>query len=177
MALPDIWRGDRASPLRDMSRLQRQIDRVFEDFFSPLGRGTELSLPEEGRFVPAVDIEETDKNYLLCFDMPGLSKDDIRIEMDENRLTVSGERRDERESKEKGLHRQERYYGSFQRSFVLPDMADSENVEATFQDGVLRVSVPKSEKSSKSRRIEISEGASGQSGQVGQKKKDEKGAA
>lgn len=154
--LPDIARGEAFNPVREISRLQRNIDRMFEDFFSPfpaqLGRaGEELTY-----FSPPTDIEETDSNYLITFDLPGITKKDIRIECRDNQLIVSGERKEERERKEGNQLSKERFYGTFQRSFSLPANANADKIEANYNNGVLQVLIPKTE-AAKAKQIEIKE--------------------
>lgn len=160
MALPEIWRGSTLNPFKQVSRLQRSIDRMMDDFVTPLGRFGAQEWPTESyNFVPACDLEETDSNYLMSFDLPGLKKEDIKIELADNLLTVTGERSKEHETKTGGRYQQERYYGSFQRVFTLPHAGDASKVEASYQDGVLRVAVPKVA-STKTQTIKITEGSS-----------------
>lgn len=120
------------------------IDRFFEDF-SPF-RGTSF---------PPVDIQETDKNLLLNFDLPGVKKEDIKIEVDDDVLTVSGEKKEEEETDTKSSHRIERFYGSFERSFVLPRGVDPDTVKGDYENGVLRLEIPKSQVEKKPKTIEI----------------------
>ncbi len=159
--LPDIWRGERGvwNPIREMSRLQRRIDRMFDDFFSEpfvssLVPSREL-LPfsEEVGFTPACDVEETDTHYLVSFDLPGVKKDDVKIELHENQLTVSGERKEEK----KGRGSRERYYGSFTRSFTLPSNVNADKAEANYENGVLQIALPKTA-ASVGKQIPIKEG-------------------
>ncbi|MBI3544058.1 MAG: Hsp20/alpha crystallin family protein [Deltaproteobacteria bacterium] len=135
-----------ASPFRDLNRMQRQFDDLFG---------------ESASFQPSVDVEEKDNHYLLRFDMPGVKKGDIKIELQDNVLTISGERRDEREEKDKDRTiRSERFYGVFQRSFTLPPGIKAEQLEADYRDGVLHVAVPKIEVAT-SQQIKIGEGKAG----------------
>ncbi len=134
--LPELWRGERGlwSPFREMSRLQRRMDRMFE----------ELSLPEEeGGFAPACDVEETDTHFLVSFDLPGMRKEDVQIELQENQLIVSGERKQEKKEEAHGRLSRERYYGSFRRSFALPSGVAADKVEASYENGVLHIALPK----------------------------------
>lgn len=103
---------------------------------------------------PAVDITEDDKEYLITADLPQISKDDVKVVVENGSLIIKGERRHEVEHKDKKVHRIERRYGSFYRSFTLPDDADGNRVSANFKDGVLRVTLPKSEEK-KPRQIEV----------------------
>ncbi|MBN8554861.1 MAG: Hsp20/alpha crystallin family protein [Deltaproteobacteria bacterium] len=139
-----------------LSKLQRDIDRMLDDFITP-----SRLLNQEGEilpaFSPACDIEETDSYYLVSFDVPGISKDNIKIEVVDDVLTVSGEKRTEQEQKKSAQHLIERSYGQFKRSFTLPAHVDADKVEANYQDGVLTISIAKAE-SAKPRQIKIGEG-------------------
>ena len=125
----------------------QEFDRLFSSLFDSSGRQVQ-------RWVPAMDLVETDDHFLLRADLPGVSEDDIEIEFEDGTLTVSGERKAEHESKAEGFHRVERAFGSFSRSLTLPDGVDPEAVTATFDRGVLEVRIPKPE-ARKPRRIEI----------------------
>ena len=127
----------------------RDIDRVFDAFFGQTDGGR--------RWVPAIDLVEGDDHFLLKADLPGLSEDDVNIEVQDGTLTVSGERKAEHEQREKGWYRLERSFGSFSRSLTLPDGVDPDRIEASFDHGVLAVRIPKPEER-KPRRIEISNG-------------------
>lgn len=133
--------------------LQRGIDRLFSDF---LRSGTDRS----SIFNPACDVEETDSHYVMAFDLPGMKKDDIRVEMIDNQLIVSGTRKSEDRKGDRQSRIVERSYGEFQRVFNLPAAVDAERVEASYEDGVLRLAVPKAE-STKPRQIKIGEGKTG----------------
>lgn len=122
----------------------------FEDFMSEFDRGM---VPSKGLFdfSPAVDFEEKDNQYLVTVDLPGIKKEDIKIDLSDNILSISGERT--RESKAEGRYT-ERSYGKFSRSFSLPSQVNSENVQAAFDNGVLRITLTKSE-TPKGRAIKI----------------------
>merc|ERR1711941_130863 len=105
------------------------VDRFFNDDF--FGARTEAT------FTPQVDISETDKDFEIQFALPGVKKDDIKIDLNDDRLTVSGERKLKNEKNEKNYHSVESYYGSFSRSFYLPDNVNVEKVDAAYKDGVL----------------------------------------
>lgn len=154
---PDVWRGSSWSPFREISRLQRGLDRMFEDFFSPVVRGSDVDFDlEEFGFSPLADIEETESHYIVRFDLPGVSKEDVRIEMRDNQLIVAGERKREEVKEEGSRLRTERYHGTFQRVFMLPSNVEAEKIEANYRNGVLDVFLPKAE-SSKSKLIQIKE--------------------
>ncbi len=132
---------------------ERDPFATFMDTFfnGELGRGEELS---NRSWRPAVDIRETEDAYQVHAELPGLTKDDIQITIENNVLKLSGERRFEKDTKEEEYHRIERAYGSFTRAFSLPSRVDSERVEASFQDGILTVTVPKAAEA-RPRKIEI----------------------
>jgi HSP20 family protein len=130
----------------------REVDRLFDAFF-----GTDRD--QARRWVPPVDLVEAEDHFVLKADLPGLSEDDVSIEVQDGTLTISGERNDEHESRERGWYRIERSFGSFRRSLTLPDGVDAEAISAQFDRGVLEVRIPKPEQR-KPRRIEIS-GANG----------------
>ena len=105
-------------------------------------------------WAPLVDIEENENGYLIKADLPGLSKDDVHVTLENGVLSISGERKQEKEEKDKKYHRVERVYGRFVRSFTLPEDADPDQISAQFKDGVLEVRIGKSE-AVKPKRIEI----------------------
>ena len=106
------------------------------------------------RWVPEMDLVETDDSYLLKADLPGMKQEDVSIEAGDGMLTISGERKLEYERKEKGFFRLERSFGKFSRSLTLPDGVDPDKIAASFHDGVLEVTIPKPEQR-KPRRIEV----------------------
>jgi HSP20 family protein len=109
------------------------------------------------RWVPEMDLVETDEHYLLKADLPGMKQGDVGIEFNDGTLTISGERNAEYDRKEKGFFRLERSFGKFSRSLTLPDGVDPDKIRAGFQDGVLEVTIPKPEQR-KPRRIEVANG-------------------
>lgn len=96
-----------------------------------------------GRFQPVMDVEETDKEYRVTAECPGMSKEDIQISIENNVLTVSGEKEERKERKEKDLYQSERRYGKFMRTLPLPAQVDAKKITASYRDGVLEISVPK----------------------------------
>jgi HSP20 family protein len=128
------------------------MNRLFDQFFQG-GTGEEAGWG--GRpWTPPVDIYETDEALILKAELPGVSKNDVSIEIHQNTLVLRGQRRHEAEVKEDRYHRVERAYGSFQRSFMLPTLVDQEHVRATYRDGVLELRLPKSE-ATKPKRVAI----------------------
>lgn len=123
------------------------IDRFFnDDFFG--GKGVTS-------FTPQVDIAESEKEFEIQFHLPGVKKEDIKIDLNDDRLTVSGERKINNEKKEKNFHSVESYYGSFSRSFYLPDNVNVEKVDAEYKDGVLSIVLPKDAKKETNKSIAI----------------------
>lgn len=143
----------RWQPVRDRSVLGTDLDRFFDSFFQT--RGGDAG--GHRRWVPAMDLVETEGELVLKADLPGLSEEDVSVEVDDNVLTVSGERRAEHERNEDGYHRIERAYGHFSRSVTVAEGIDEAKVAATFNDGVLEVRIPKPE-AHKPTRIEIGRG-------------------
>ena len=128
----------------------REVDRLFDAFFGQSDRSGR-------RWVPPMDLVEAEDHFVLKADLPGLSEDDVHIEVQDGTLTISGERKAEHEEREKGWYRIERSFGSFSRSLTLPDGVDADSITAEFHDGVLELHIPKPEER-KPRRIEISSG-------------------
>ena len=162
--LPDLWRSDRNmwSPMREFGRLQRRFDRMLDELFNdPISSSwssTRGYMPtSEEEFAPACDIEETDSHYLLSFDLPGVKANEVKIDLKDNQLTLSGERKKERTEETKGRTTHERYYGSFIRTFTLPSNINPEKVEATCENGVLQVAIPKTT-ASVGKQIPVKEG-------------------
>ena len=110
-----------------------------------------MTVPEWG---PAVDIIEDEKEYLIKVELPEVQKDGVQVTVEGGTLTISGERKGEKEEKNRKFHRMERYYGRFERSFSIPDDAEASKVNAEFKDGVLRVHLAKSEKA-RPKQIEV----------------------
>jgi HSP20 family protein len=144
----------RWEPLREIASLQNEVNRLFGTVFDAPAGGNGGTLR---RWMPAMDLVETDDHFVLRADLPGLSEADVNIEVEDSVLTVSGERRSEHESTKEGYHRVERAFGAFSRSLTLPEGVDAEAVSASFDRGVLEVRIPKPEQR-KPRRISIGVG-------------------
>jgi HSP20 family protein len=130
----------RWEPFREFATLQDRINRVFRDSYS--GPGQDESLTTSS-FAPAVDVYEDEHKVALKIEVPGIEEKDIDVRVENNTLTVHGERKIEKEEKEENYRRVERQYGSFTRTFTLPQTVDSENVTANYDKGVLKITLPK----------------------------------
>ena len=139
-------------PTRELDLLQGDMNRLFDTFFQ--GRGLGGGNGVSRRWVPPMDLAETDDEFVLRADLPGLDKDDLEIEVKDNVLTISGERQAEHEDRKEGYHRVERSFGRFSRSLDLPEGIDASQVSADFERGVLEVRIPKPEERQPTR-IEI----------------------
>ena len=129
------------NPWREMPALHNRMNRLFDDPFFSIGRlADDDSL---GMWNPAVDLYEKDDHFVIKAELPGVDRQDIRIDLKDRVLTLSGERTQEQEVKEENYYRKERSYGKFQRAFRLPADVDSDKIKAEFKDGVLQVEVPK----------------------------------
>jgi HSP20 family protein len=142
----------RWEPLREISSIQSEVNRLFNTFFD-----TPVTAAER-RWIPAMDLVESDEHFVLRADLPGLTQEDVNLELEDNVLTVSGERKAEHEERNEGYHRVERAYGRFSRSLTLPEGIDPEAVEARFDKGVLEVRIPKPEQR-KPQRVAINVGS------------------
>jgi HSP20 family protein len=139
-------------PLKEMEELQNRLSDLFSRFPTRMGDGKEESI-STAEWAPLVDITEDDKEYLIKAELPDVKKEDVKVAVENGRLTITGERKFEKEESKK-YHRVERLYGRFVRSFIVPDIAEADKVSAEFADGVLKVHLPKSEKA-KPRQIEV----------------------
>ena len=137
-------------PFSEMTNLQREMNRMFDTF---------MRTPEEedsfkGTWSPEVDIKESSDAIIIQAELPGMKKEEIKLSIRDNTLQMSGEKKMEEERKDETYHRVERAYGSFLRTFTLPSMVDASKIHAVFKDGVLHLTLPKTEES-KSREISI----------------------
>jgi HSP20 family protein len=145
----------RWEPLREFSTLQNEMNRLFNTVFdAPAGNGGNTTLR---RWMPAMDLVETDDHFVLRADLPGLAEEDVTIEVEDRVLTISGERKAEHELSKEGYHRVERAFGAFSRALTLPEGVDADAVAATFDRGVLEVRIPKPEER-KPRKVTIGVG-------------------
>ncbi|MBL6852101.1 MAG: Hsp20/alpha crystallin family protein [Alphaproteobacteria bacterium] len=146
------WRGGQAGwPFEPFSSFRQEMDRLFDDFFAP----ARTSAPGNGGSLlrPSIEMNEDDKAYHVTAELPGLDMKDISLDMRENTLSISGEKKSE---KTEGTHYTERTYGRFERVIGLPQEVDADKVSASFKNGVLTIDLPKNPKAQdKTRRIEI----------------------
>lgn len=143
------------SPLQDVAVLQNRLNSIFNDFGRPEA-GDEIM---SGSFIPAVDVYEDEHKLVLKVEAPGIKQDDFDINVENQTLTIKGERKFETDEKEENYHRIERRYGSFVRSFSLPQTVDTNAVEANYDAGVLSISLPKKAES-KPKQVKIAVGGS-----------------
>lgn len=162
---PEAGRGEMAgwaqSPFGVMQRLADDMDNLFNQF----GFGRMMGMrPTLGRdwtsmetgWTPQVEVTQRDDRLIVRADLPGVKKEDVHVDVENDMLTIRGERRDEREEKEKGYYRSERSYGSFYRTMALPEGVNPDACEAAYKDGVLEITIPTpKQEERKGRRIEI----------------------
>jgi HSP20 family protein len=147
----------RWEPVAELNTIQNEMNRLFNTFSdqpSQTGRGNGTTR----RWLPAMDLVETGDHYVLRADLPGLADEDVTIQLEDNVLTISGERKAEHEEKHEGYYRLERAFGSFSRSLTLPDGVDPDSVQAHFDRGVLAIRIPKPEQK-KPKTVQITLGA------------------
>lgn len=146
----------RWEPVAELNTIQTEMNRLFNTFFdqpSSSGRGGAR------RWIPAMDLVETADHYVLRADLPGLSDEDVNVQLEDNVLTISGERKAENEQRQEGYYRLERASGAFSRSLTLPEGVDPDGVTAHFDRGVLEIAIPKPEqKKPRQVRINLSHG-------------------
>jgi HSP20 family protein len=147
----------RWEPARELNTIQNEMNRLFNTFFEPApGNGDSHA---QRRWIPAMDLVEDDDRFVLRADLPGIDEGDVNIELEDSVLTISGQRKAEHEERKEGYYRIERASGSFSRSLTLPEGVDPEQVKASFDKGVLEVSIPKPEQR-KPRKVTITTGGS-----------------
>ena len=134
----------RWDPLRELEEMSERLNRMFARPMSTRQNGKEALIVAD--WTPQVDISEADHEYVITAELPGLKKEDVKITLEDGVLTLQGERKQEKEEKGTRYHRVERAYGSFVRSFTMPDVIDDAKVATEFKDGILSIRLPKSEK-------------------------------
>ena len=152
-------RQQMASPFQMLDRFADEIDRMFADF--GFGRGWSRSpmMPENVGWIPQIEVSHRDNMLQIRADLPGLNKDDIKVDVTDDAIVIQGERRHEEERERDGVYRSERSYGSFYRTIPLPEGAMADQAKAVFKDGVLEVTMPAPpDQVTRGRRLEITEG-------------------
>jgi len=140
------WRPFRElAPFREFERMRREMDRLWDSFFER----RPASIEEEGEFLPALDLAETENDLVVKCEVPGLEPKDIDISLSDGMLTVKGEKKQEREEKKADYHLVERSYGTFIRSIQLPKEVQSDKISASYKNGILKINLPKSEEAKK----------------------------
>ncbi|HEY8765613.1 MAG TPA: Hsp20/alpha crystallin family protein [Solirubrobacteraceae bacterium] len=147
----------RWEPVRELNSIQNEMNRLFNTFFDSPANTSSREGHTLQRWIPPMDLVETENDFVLRADLPGLAEGDVNIELENNVLTLSGERKAEHEERKEGYYRVERSSGTFSRSLTLPDGVDPEAISAHFERGVLEVRIPKPE-ARKPRKVAISVG-------------------
>jgi HSP20 family protein len=145
----------RWEPFRDLVSIQDRMNRLFDESFRGINRGASEEDWSLGAWAPAVDIYEKDGNIVLKAELPGVDPKDVDVRVENNVLTLRGERKFDEEVQKDSYHRVERSYGLFTRSFTLPNVVDTEKIKAEYKDGVLRMTLPKKDEA-KPKQISIS---------------------
>jgi HSP20 family protein len=163
MALRDLapWHHGKAGAVPSLSDLHREVDRVFDSFWGGLGSTPSIFGGNGGGLALdlRVDTTEDDKAYHVTAELPGMSEKDVEVTFADNTLTISGEKKEEKEVKEENYHRRERSFGSFRRSFALPVEIDEGKIAASFRNGVMTIDLPKSKTAQKkAKKITIERG-------------------
>ena len=141
-------------PIRELFDLQRGINRLFEDTVGTSNSDTAASL---STWTPAVDVFEDEAVFVIKCELPEVAKEDVKVNLDNNLLSIGGERKLEHHENRAGYHRVERSYGQFYRSFTLPSNVNIEGINAEFKDGILRLTLPKKEEA-KPKQIQVNVG-------------------
>ena len=146
----------RWNPARELLNMEREFNKLFNDFGKRIGFSESDSKDEyeNAVWMPLTDIKEDKDKYFVMFDLPGVTRDDVKVSYADGQLSISGERKQEKESKDSKFHRVERVYGRYYRSFTLPQQVKEDKIEAEFKDGQLTVTVPKAEET-KPKELEI----------------------
>jgi HSP20 family protein len=154
--VPSLWRGSapaRREPEHPFDALQQEMNRLFDSFFRGFDAAPVGAM--EGRlmgFTPFVDVKEDEKEVVVKAELPGIDEKDLDVSLSEHALTIKGEKKEEKEDQGKGYYRMERSYGSFHREIPLPASIDAKKVEAAFKNGLLTVTLPKTEEARKADR-------------------------
>jgi HSP20 family protein len=170
---PGYYGGYGGGPLSMMRRLTDDMDRLFESFglgrgffgapFGFGGAGLGGSQGTQTLWSPSVDVCEREGKFCVAVDLPGLKKEDVTVQIDNDAIVIQGQRSDERSTDEEGYYQRERSYGSFYRTIPLPEGANADQATATFRDGVLQIEMPSTQQLSRGRKLEIREAGAGSS--------------
>ncbi len=148
------WKPERElsswTPFRDLVNMQREIGRVFDGLFPEYDAENAVI----AQWAPRVDVSENKDAYLIKAELPGVNRNDVKITLHDNILTIKGEKKEEKEEKDVNVHRIERSFGVFERAFSLPLSVKSDKIDASFKDGVLSITLPKAEEA-KPKEIEV----------------------
>ncbi len=148
--LPSIWRKGEMPAKREelfpLADIQQEINRVFDNFFKGFDLAPLDTFSDRfGKFYPSVDVKESDKEIIVTAELPGLEEKDFEVLMSDDTLTIKGEKKEEKEDKGKDYHRMERSFGCFSRGVPLPEGIDTSKVDAQFKNGVLKITLPRTE--------------------------------
>lgn len=135
----------RLSPMRDLADLQTSFEKLFNEFATLRRTGVATPAMQDLIFTPSCEISEETNNYIMKFDLPGITKDQVKVETDRDQITISAERKEEKKTESKKKVMSEVCYGSYSRSFTMPGPIDEKKIDAKFENGVLTVTVPKTE--------------------------------
>jgi HSP20 family protein len=135
------------NPARELLNVEREMNKLFNSFGSRFGfsDSTDVDQYENAVWAPLTDVSEDKDNYVLRLDLPGVNKEDVKISFSDGQLNISGERKQEKETKELKFHRVERVYGKYYRSFTLPGAIKEEKIDAEFKNGQLLITIPKAD--------------------------------
>jgi HSP20 family protein len=152
--------GKRGLPMRREDEnpfysLQREMNKLMENFFGEGALGPALSDDFAGDFLPKVDLREEDQAFVVSAELPGMEEKDVEVLLSGDALTIKGEKKQEKEEKGQNYHRIERHYGSFNRIITLPAEVLTDKVEASFEKGILKITLPKAEKKPEAKKIPI----------------------
>lgn len=140
-----VWEIVPWRPFRELDRIRREVDRLWDSFFEKRPARVE----EVSEWFPSLDVSETDSEYIVKVEVPGIDPKDINISLMNNLLTIKGEKKQEKEEKEENYHLLERSYGSFTRSIRIPSQIQNDHINASYKNGVLKIILPKTEEAKK----------------------------
>lgn len=147
-----IWRPERMLSFRDLNNIQRRFDRLWDEVFTV----SPIETTSVADFTPPCDVEETESHYVISLDVPGMSREDLQVEVAGDNLIISGSRKEEHISRKGEPQVSERYHGKFYRSMNFPGLTEDSKIEAVYKDGVLRVAVPRAV-AAKKKMVEIAQ--------------------